>query len=460
VCKESNKLLLFFLRNIEKQSQSVHLSNTQNIIMGNTKSNSNFVQMNDMKNGKIIPDKNVKKAEFKKLLEAITNRRQICTNKDRQQILKYAQEYMPYGIFDEQYQLYYILPGNNNLVKAQNYLFYTIASTDIKEATDVLLRYINSDYYNPSHRNTVSHGSYLISAMYYKNKEVVDAIMKRDDYLPDVVNNFNDTALTYACYNNWPDVALKLLEKEAYQDPKLIMLINKHQHTALTYACKYRMLDVIKIITNRTKATMTDAQRQLLLRDIISNKMFDILDDELILEILTVQLPYGKTLLTLVREDNNKELFEKLLILAMKNIPDPVAFCEFITSDQNTTLTSVCYAAKNNLTDFVDHAIDMIKKAYQTLTLDRKWYSDITLKILENAVILNDLKYIEKLVSTFAYDQKDILTIWNRSNKPVRNILIKYFDINDTAFIIEKYGINKITVNISNHGHQEPHADH
>ncbi len=78
---------------------------------------------------------------------------------------------------------------------------------------DLLEKYLKSSHYDSKKQHACKkRGSYLIATLKAEQPQLARLIVAKGNYLPDAFDDFNDTALIYACCKGYADIALKILE--------------------------------------------------------------------------------------------------------------------------------------------------------------------------------------------------------------------------------------------------------
>ncbi len=137
------------------------------------------------------------------------------------------------------------------------------------------------------------------------------------------------------------------------------------------------------------------------------------------------------------------------LILACSEKQSEVAVA-LINAGTNLTTNKdqkneLMYAIKFNMAEVVDL---IIKTLVNNRPIDRTdAYDDYINSALRTASFHENVTAIEALMTNLQYNHDYILSVYKTSSKKIREVIMKYVDLSDTGFLIEKYGIDKVPKN-------------
>lgn len=365
----------------------------------------------------------------------------------------------------------FTMQDGNNVANWQ--LFYILSSCRSDITNALLIEYIDSKFYDPPNIPILqafpgfdNYDNYLINALRNKNAAVAKAIIAKGNYNPAYVNGYGDTALIYACYNNLPDIALMLLEEKDCAASAL----NRKNESAYYWADHHKMYDVCKkiILLNVNDNYLCNGKYMpgmyaLLFHHCnveamtcVANKLYDPSKDkvtdttvlikalnnfekELALKIIEL----GNYRPSVVDHWNDTALtyacHRKYVDVALKLIDDAQPFP--INKDNESALS---LAIIHDMEAIADKTIDRIEYARTSLVLKDDDYEKYINLALAVAWKINSVKYMNKLFKTFSYKQTDILEYYKKSNKEMRKVIMDNYELDNSAFLIEKYGIDKL----------------
>ncbi len=423
---------------------------------------------------------------------------ELITKKQKVLVGYVAKNFMHTDIFNLKYK--YASAEN---IDCEDYLFAVLVSFGQQQ---VAKEYIESKYYDPKTAPILaSQHTYLIKAINNHCEDLAQAIIGKGDCKIGHLDNYNDTALIYACYRNMPNLATKILMLD--EDCKA-HVFNNGKISAMCYATQYNMYDVIRLIykklgehTNdhfRHKCSIRKAPEEYLFYFLLKHNMIDVLEDyidskQFPISNVTYSLSLDNYIGVLVhankwdfvekivrKEDKNTKVtknacdlyrccfdnqrYDLAVILleiwgspGAKNIfhvivdgkkkiddHDLATFIEITTNSEYMLL--MYHAIKNNWVEVVDNMVSILNKGRESLKVSDIHYKFTTEKILTIVCKMNQLSYVDKFLEQFVYDQAFVLPLYKSSSKQVRQIIMKHFDLNDTSFLIEKYGIEKINI--------------
>ncbi len=369
---------------------------------------------------------------------------------------------------------YTVISEKQQQTKHNDYLFSALLDFKL---FNVLEQYIESEYYIPQDAPFINNSAtYLIEALAYKQEKLAHFLLDKGGCKLDHLNHFNDSALTYACYSNLPSVASRIL---LMQDDCKAEIINKENKCALDYAIYYNMTDVLKILfrklmphmnvfmnrfyefnNNNIKSNtklffcLADLGMHDLLEEYVQSKYYqnqqNIVSgqDETYL-IYALKKKYTKLATNILTAGqchlNHVDIFGKTAIMyAIDNkYTEIVLLIDLSELKENNINLMFSYIIDNCFQpDIVDKIINNIKNSYIQLKISESRYRYITQNMLELFSRVGALNYIQKLFDNFSYHQDYILAHYKKSLKEVRKIIMDNFDINDVAFMLEKYGSN------------------
>jgi hypothetical protein len=197
--------------------------------------------------------------------------------------------------------------------------------------------------------------------------------------------------------------------KSEYYDPKTEPLEANTNYTYVTAALSYKEYELAKqLITRGCRFNISDSKRNTPLMLAIKHKYYDLA--KLILE---------------------------------------TDICE--PQQQNTyTQTALTISIQNGNTELACDIIDSVDSKMANITKEEYVY--FTESGLYMASLLKNEDVVRKLFTTVSYDQEFILKVYKKSIKTIRKIICEFFDLDNTAFLIEKYGIDKIKASNLNLG--------
>jgi ankyrin repeat protein len=438
-------------------------------------SNNKFTNMQDYK------EDTTKIHRFKRKLEAITTRESDLTTSNKEAIKKAITKYQPFGIFNTKYSYYDSIRKRIKI----DYLFFILLHYKFD---DLCIEHLNSEYYHPLTAPKSSSGpltsdhhedTYLIGAIRHRALIVAELILAKGNSQPDYINSYRDTAFNWACYLGYDKLALELLALKEYRESYLCVLVNNGGHSPITNAMWNNLVEVLRAIFKICAVTY---EQMIIKYTIVSSnttdhlfflllnmKLYDIIGDYLdsgqMLPALTSTK--GENCLGALLKTENAELIKKInfnkityahekqsiLEYACRNNLHALALklaaampSKYITANDQG-ITPVCYAVKNKMTDVVEILLNKIVHEYQNLELDAATYRYLTVKFLENAVQMNNLEYIDLLIGKFTYDYKDIVTVYCKSSKVIKDILTKKFDVVDSSVLVEKMSVLISSIN-------------
>ncbi len=386
-------------------------------------------------------------------------------------------------IFKEIYQFYYTKTKTHE----HNYLFYVLSKLG---ATDVLQEYVESKYFDPEQQPLSTDANchtYLLEILNTSNntKDLATALVLRGNYKPAHVDSDDDTALIYACYRNYSEIALKILEEKDCRPAQC----NRHGIDALAYALKNNMKEVIPVLVNRLLKENGDKKNLMnekytlnfteenryrhstfnpLFYRLIDTEQFQIISDYLDSKecnINAINQSYTDTPITALIKSKQFELAKKALtrcFTTTSNVAGDDALilaCNFNSTDlaefllkhnypfdriNNLKQSALSLAIANNMKSVAYNIIDAVKNAFESLKMDEKVYQAITTQTLEIACKMNVPAIVEILLSKFIFDHTYILSLYRKNSKEIRTVIMQHFDLGDQGFLIEKYGIDKL----------------
>jgi ankyrin repeat protein len=389
-----------------------------------------------------------------------------------------VQKFMPHKIFELKVQRY----DHNKKQYDNDWLFFQLMELKLY---DTCLQFIESEYYNPEDNAKYianTNDSYLSWAIFRGQTAIVEAIIKKGNYLPAQTDCDKYTTLTLACKHQYPEVALMLLDQKEYSDTDLLSLVtNSDKKTALSWALYRGYVNVVNIILTRTVntyKTFYDAYDFSFEGKLCNDYLFFIcvkyeLYDVIIQRTKSHKFAYdvtskltGNTVLATILENSYlhgcvsgeytaniicNDDGDNLLSFACKvgktdlanKLLKDYTIGDFMINKKDTT--AACYALKNDMVDIAKTIYDMIVDADKKLEIADETYRKLTCTILKNIVKMDRLDMLEHALTKFRFDKQDVLAVYNKSNKEARAVIMKHYDISDQAFIIEKYGVEVLS---------------
>jgi hypothetical protein len=375
----------------------------------------------------------------------------------QQQLTKLVIESIPHKVFNATYN-YNPTPGYGYDYgynpKITSYLFFILLDYYCPDACSA---YVTSEYYNSTvgvvQLNTYGE-THLIAALKKNNKELADLIIKTGNCSPTQKSTTNDTALSLACKNGYADTVSKLLQFEGVPAQSLTpdstnncplgyILNNGSQRDIQDIMLRHITEDITilgKVIYNNT--TLID----LLLK---TKQRFD-----LISRYLDKYCPTHETLTTIVHT-LNQELIEKicqnqscinilaftkpdtLMLFAHQNgLEDLALKLSLQMAHYNITSNTMTNAFMFNKIQIIKNLIATVDRSYRTLNMKEDTFRTLTLDFLKTAVQMDRVEYVQLLIESLTYDTKDIQTIYTKSSKAIKELLVKHYGVLDPNQII------------------------
>lgn len=109
--------------------------------------------------------------------------------------------------------------------------------------------------------------------------------------------------------------------------------------------------------------------------------------------------------------------------------------------DQNVMILSHC--VRHKMFALLPKMVPLVKLASTELRLNQKLYMEESLTALTLACTMERADVVDLLLQELDFDHDALLALYRRVGRPLREVIARHRTLNDTAFLIDKFGIEK-----------------